>query len=327
MTSTYQPRTRLFRPGPEDIGKRLDVAVAGWLGESRTRAAERIDQGRVLVGGHAVKRSHRLGGDERVVVLPPPPEPTGAAGIPPPPVRYEDEHVLVVAKPAGMVVHPGVGHTAGTMIQTLAEAGYPLASAGGRKRPGVVHRLDKDTSGLLAVAKSDVAHAELVRQLKARTVTRGYLALVEGRLPAAHGRVEAPIGRDPRDRKRLAAVADGKPAVTHWEVGAEGVADRHGTVTLVRCRLETGRTHQVRIHLAYSGHPVVGDRTYGARCEIADALGVVRPFLHAWRLAFTHPVTGERIALTEPPPADLTAACHRAGIADPAGLSRDGGAR
>jgi 23S rRNA pseudouridine1911/1915/1917 synthase len=308
---------RSFTAGPELDDERIDVALAAWLDESRSQAAARIDRGEVLIAGEPVKRSHRLSAGEVVVVQPPPEQPRGAAGTPPPPVRYEDEHVLVVAKPAGLVVHPGVGHPAGTLVQALAAAGYDLAPAGGEERPGIVHRLDRETSGLLVVAKTDAAHAGLVDALRRRDVTREYVALVEGTMPARTGRVEVPIGRDPRDRKRFAAVPDGKPAVTRWEVrdqatlrlGAEPVA-----VALLTCVLETGRTHQIRVHLSFAGHPGVADRTYGARRDLAATLGVERPFLHARRLGFVHPVSGEELSFVEPLPPDLEEAGRKAGV-------------
>lgn len=303
-----------FQAGPDDEGERLDVALSGWLAESRNQASNRIERGEVRVDGQVASKSHRLTPGEAVEVAPPPAPPTGADGVAPPPVRYEDEHLLIVAKPAGMVVHPGVGNPAGTMVQALVAAGYDLAAVAGDRRPGIVHRLDKDTSGLLVVARSDEAYRGLVRALKARNVDRTYLALAEGELPGATGRIEVPIGRDPSDRKRFAAVPDGKRAVTHWEILGNGRVDTgpdEVPVSRVRCRLETGRTHQIRVHLSYAGHPVVGDRTYGARRDVARALGVDRPALHAAELAFDHPITGERVALEEPLPDDLGRAFGR----------------
>ncbi len=315
--------TRRFAAGTDDVGERLDVALARWLGESRSRAAKRIDAGEVRVDGAPAKRSLELTGGERVEVSPPPPEPTGAAGVESPPIRFEDDDLLVVAKPPGLVVHPAPGHPAGTLVQALAEAGYALAAAGGDHRPGIVHRLDRDTSGLMAVAKTDAAYHGLVDALRRREVERGYRGLVEGEMPADRGRVDAPIGRDPRDRVRFAAVEGGKPARTRWEVaGVGGVTVAGGPqgherlpVSLVTCELETGRTHQIRVHLSFAGHPVCADPTYGARRDVADALGLERPFLHAERLAFAHPVSGVPVELTEPLPEDLREAAVRAGVA------------
>lgn len=303
-----------FVVAPETEGDRLDVALAELLGESRNQASQRIDRGEVRIDGEVAARSDRLSVGQTIDVAPPPPEPTGADGVPAPPVRYDDDHLLVVAKPAGLVVHPGTGNPAGTMVQALAAAGHSLAPAAGEHRPGIVHRLDKGTSGLLVVAKSDDAYRGLVRALKRREVDRAYLALVEGELPATAGRVEVPIGRDPADRKRYAAVAGGKHAVTHWEVVAVGHVETDGDtvpVSQVRCRLETGRTHQIRVHLSYAGHPVVGDRAYGARRDVARTLGLERPALHAAELAFDHPITGQRVAVEEPLPPDLSRAFGR----------------
>jgi 23S rRNA pseudouridine1911/1915/1917 synthase len=224
-------------------------------------------------------------------------------------VRYEDDRLLVVAKPAGLVVHPGPGHPTGTLVNALlGRPGTSLSAGGGAAdRPGIVHRLDKDTSGLLLVAKDDPTHTALARDLAAHRVERRYLALVQGRLPGGTGTVDAPVGRHPRDRKRMGVVATGgRQAVTHWRV-----LETFPAVQLVEATLETGRTHQVRVHLASLRHPLVGDRAYGADPTLATRLGVPRPFLHAWRLAFTHPATGTRIDLTEPLPPDLQAVLDR----------------
>ncbi|HJU02162.1 MAG TPA: RluA family pseudouridine synthase, partial [Actinomycetes bacterium] len=223
-------------------------------------------------------------------------------------VRYEDDRLLVVAKPAGLVVHPGPGHATGTLVNALlGRPGTSLSAGGGAAdRPGIVHRLDKDTSGLLLVAKDDPTHTALARDLAAHRVERRYLALVQGRLPAATGTVDAPVARHPRDRKRMAVVDGGRPAVTHWKV-----LETFPAVQLVEATLETGRTHQVRVHLASLRHPLAGDRTYGADPTLATRLGLDRPFLHAWRLAFTHPADGRRVELTEPLPADLQGVLDR----------------
>ena len=223
-------------------------------------------------------------------------------------VRYEDDHLLVVAKPAGLVVHPGPGHATGTLVNALlGRPGTSLSAGGGAAdRPGIVHRLDKDTSGLLLVAKDDPTHLALARDLAAHRVERRYLALVQGRLPGDAGTVDAPIARHPRDRKRMAVVDGGRPAVTHWKV-----LETLPAVQLLEASLETGRTHQVRVHLASLRHPLAGDRTYGADPTLAARLGLTRPFLHAWRLAFTHPADGHRVELTEPLPDDLQAVVDR----------------
>jgi 23S rRNA pseudouridine1911/1915/1917 synthase len=286
-------------------GQRLDLVVAELAGASRAATARWIEAGRVLVDGRARPKSHRLEGGERLRW-----EPLEAQAPPelvperlPLEVRFEDEHLLVVAKPAGLVVHPAAGHPSGTLVNALLGRDDPrLSSAGGTVRPGIVHRLDKDTSGLLLVAKHDRAHAALARDLAARRIQRRYLALVQGHLDP-EGTVDAPIGRHPRDRKRMAVVPGGRRAVSHWRV-----LERLTGLDLLEVRLETGRTHQIRVHLSSLGHPVAGDRTYGADPRLAARLGLERPFLHAWRLEFDHPVTRERIELEEPLPPDLEAA-------------------
>jgi 23S rRNA pseudouridine1911/1915/1917 synthase len=302
-------------------GVRLDVALATALGISRSRAAARIAAGDVTVDASVVNKQHRLRVGQRVVVSAPAPAPAGAPAPPVPPVRFEDEHLLVVAKPAGMVVHPGAGTPDGTLVDALLGTGRPLAPAGGDGRPGVVHRLDRDTSGLLMVARTDEAHAGLVDALRERRVTRHYLALVAGIPRAARGRVEGPIGRDPADRLRFAVVAEGKPAVTRYRTLATGAAPdlvaHRAEVALLACRLESGRTHQIRVHLTTLGHGVVGDPTYGRRTELARSLGLTRPFLHAAALAFDHPVTGQRIDLVEPLPEALAASLELCGIEAP----------
>jgi 23S rRNA pseudouridine1911/1915/1917 synthase len=262
------------------------------------------------VDGRPRPKAYRLRGGERLAWAPPEEPPAGGpvAEDRPLEVRYEDDRLLVVAKPAGLVVHPGPGHLTGTLVNALlGRAGTSLSAGGGAAdRPGIVHRLDKDTSGLLLVAKDDATHLALTRDLAAHRVERRYLALVQGRLPAATGTVDAPVGRHPRDRKRMAVVDGGRRAVTHWRV-----LETFPAVELVEATLETGRTHQVRVHLASLRHPLVGDRTYGADPTLAARLGVGRPFLHAWRLAFTHPATGQRVELTEPLPDDLQGVLDR----------------
>lgn len=310
-----------FRVDDEQAGQRLDVVLADVLGTSRNQVVSRLTAGEITVNGQLVGKQHRLRVGETVEV--------GAAAVPAsspapplPPVRYRDEHLVVLAKPPGLVVHPGAGHRDDTLVQALEAAGIPLAPAGGPERPGIVHRLDRDTSGLLIVACTDTAHERLVAALAAREIERRYLAVVIGEPTNARGRIEAPIGRDPASRTRYGVVADGKPAVTRYAtqgVGRVG-GELRAAVSLVACTLETGRTHQIRVHLAAIGHPVVGDVTYGSRPAVAAALGAGRPLLHAASLRFTHPVTGQRITLDEPPPDDLVAACAQVGITMPAVL-------
>jgi 23S rRNA pseudouridine1911/1915/1917 synthase len=293
----------------DSAGRRLDEVLAGLAGVSRAVVARWVEDGRVLVDGRSRPKSHRLHGGEALAWDPPPAAPAG----PPTPeagldlmVRYEDDQLLVVAKPAGLVVHPAPGHPAGTLVNALLGRAGSLSTAGGADRPGIVHRLDRDTSGLLVVAKDDATHLALVRELAAHRIERGYLALAQGHLAAEAGTVDAPIGRHPRDRKRMAVVAGGRRAVTHWRV-----RERLPAADLVEVSLETGRTHQIRVHLAHLRHPVAGDLTYGADPRLAARLGLDRPFLHAWRLALDHPADGRRIELVEPLPDDLEAALER----------------
>jgi 23S rRNA pseudouridine1911/1915/1917 synthase len=294
-------------PDPGQVaGRRLDEVVAELAGTSRAQAARWASDGLVEVDGRPRPKSYRLRGGERLAWAPPPAPPDGdpVAEDRPLTVRHEDDHLLVVAKPPGLVVHPGPGHPTGTLVNALlGRPGTSLSTGGGDAgRPGIVHRLDKDTSGLLLVAKDDATHQALARDLAAHRVERRYLALVQGRLPAETGTVDAPVGRHPRDRKRMAVVPGGRPAVTHWRV-----LETFPAVQLTEATLETGRTHQVRVHLASLRHPLAGDRTYGADPTLATRLGLTRPFLHAWRLAFAHPATGARVDLTDPLPPDLQA--------------------
>ena len=279
--------------GPEEAGDRLDVFLASRVG-SRAAAQRLIDAGLVEVDGAVRPKRHVLSGGERVHVedAPDREEPDRAPATFE--IVYEDDDVLVVDKPAGVVVHPGRGHSGGTLAQARADR-----NVGGDDpaRPGVVHRLDRDTSGLLVLTRSEPAHAALKRAMKERRVTREYLALVEGRPPARTGTIEAPIGRDRRVRTRMSTdTEDPRDAVTHFEI-AETLED----LTLLRVRLQTGRTHQIRAHLKAIGHPVAGDPEYGR----AGLLGLRRQFLHAHRLAFEHPVTGEPLEFTSELPKDL----------------------
>jgi len=210
-------------------------------------------------------------------------------------VVYEDPDLVVVNKAAGMVVHPAPGHHSGTLVHALLGLGGRWSSAGGETRPGIVHRLDKGTSGLIVVARTDAVHRELAAQLSDRTLSRTYLAIVRGRLKADAGVLEGPIGRHPRERKRMAVIAGGRHARTRYQV-----VERRRTHTLLRCDLDTGRTHQIRVHLAELGHPIAGDAEYGGREAGAD-----RPMLHAWRLRLRHPRTGAEMSFEAPPPPDF----------------------
>jgi 23S rRNA pseudouridine1911/1915/1917 synthase len=292
--------TLRFRASEAD---RLDRAVAARPEVGSRGLAERlIGAGAVVVDGEARAKSFRLeGGEDVQVELPDEP----GALVPEEMdlrVAWEDEHLVVVDKPAGVVVHPARAHRQGTLVQALAGK-----VAGGEfpDRPGIVHRLDRDTSGLLVVARSDAVHAKLKAALARRDIVREYLALVEGRPPARRGTIDAPLGRDRRVRTRVSTDTDEpRAAVTHFEVERALPHD-----TLLRVRLETGRTHQIRAHLLAIGHPVAGDPEYGT----PGRHGLRRQFLHAARLAFAHPVTGEAVDVSSPLPADLAAALERAG--------------
>jgi 23S rRNA pseudouridine1911/1915/1917 synthase len=288
----------------EHAGERLDVFLARSTG-SRAAAQRLIEGGAVLVDGRPRPKRHAVAAGERVEVseLPDAPEadvPDAAYEI-----AWEDEHLLVIDKPAGVVVHPGAGHRAGTLVQALAGR---VAGGDDPERPGVVHRLDRDTSGLLLLARSDEIHAGLQAALRAREIERAYLALVDGRPGARRGTIDAPLGRDRRLRTRMSTDTDDpRDAVTHFEV--ERNLPRS---TLLRVRLQTGRTHQIRAHLKAIGHPVLGDPEYGV-----PGYDLARQFLHAAGLAFTHPVTGERIEVASELPDDLAAALRRAAETGP----------
>lgn len=284
----------------EEEGRRADQVLAERLDESRSAVQRRLDAGDVTVDGRPVGKSHRLRAGERVHVRPaaepeaqPEPEAVG--------VRWQDDHLAVVAKPAGMVVHPGAG-TRGeaTLVDALRALGMPLAEADEPDRPGIVHRLDRGTSGLLAVAKTPQALEGLSAALAHHDVERAYSALVEGVPDPPRATIDAPIARSRRRRERFVVDDAGRAAVTHYDV-----EESFGDCARIRATLETGRTHQVRVHLSAVGHPVVGDRTYGASRPLAERLDLDRPALHAGWLAFEHPVTGERVAVAEPLPTDL----------------------
>jgi 23S rRNA pseudouridine1911/1915/1917 synthase len=294
-------------------GERVDRAVALLTGLPRSEVAALVDAGAVHVGGRVVtSRSRKVSENEVLEVDVPAPAPADDGPQPDPsvdfPVVHADEHVIVVDKPAGLVVHPGSGNNTGTLVHGLLARFPDLAGVGpDRNRPGIVHRLDKGTSGLLVVARSAVAYDALVAELKERKVERLYLALVWGDVSAPAGLIDAPIGRASNDPTRMAVSSKGREARTRYEVLTRYTEP--APVTLVECKLETGRTHQIRVHLAAIGHPVVGDVRYrGGRA----ALPVPRPFLHAHRLAFDHPGNGERVTFSSPLAPDLEAV--RAGL-------------
>ena len=290
--------------GAEEAGGRLDRVVHDAVpGMSRAEAQRLVDEGRVTLDGASRARSTRVQRGQRVVIdrPAPVPEPVEVEDVALEPViRYEDEHLVVVDKPIGLVTHAAPGSTGPSLAGVLAARG--LAGGGEADRPGIVHRLDRETSGLLVVARDAETLKALQRMLRRREIEREYLALVHGRPPSLAGRIEAPIGRDPQNRTRRAVDGIGaRPAVTHFEL-VEAFPEH----TLEAVRLETGRTHQIRVHFAAIGHPVVGDPIYGP--SAGDALGLSQQALHAYRLAFDHPVTGERIEVESPLPAAFAAA-------------------
>ncbi len=313
-----------FEVGAGQAGERLDRFLGRAAGErrlalSRTRLKALIEAGQVAVDGVA---SHdpaaKLAEGAKIAVVSPPAEDSGLAGEDLPlDVVFEDEHLVVLDKPAGLVVHPAPGHASGTLVNALIRhCGASLSGVGGVKRPGIVHRLDKDTSGLIVVAKTDAAHQGLAALFadhgRTGSLVREYRAIVWGALEGRAGSVDAPLGRHPRHREKSAVVAPGRgrEAVTHWRL-----EEPLGSASLVACRLETGRTHQIRVHLAHIGHPLLGDSVYGAgfktkasqlsaQSRLAlDALG--RQALHAATLGFEHPITGEALSFTSPPPDDF----------------------
>lgn len=292
--------------GPAEDGLRLDVVVAAWLEEPRGRAQQRVADGQVLVDGEPAAKSRRLQAGERVTVAAPAARAPAAAPSPIP-IRYDDDHLAVVAKPAGLVVHSGAGTQRSlTLIDTLQSMGMPLAPSQDPDRPGIVHRLDRGTSGVLVVAKTEQARDGLVAMFAAHDVDRRYHAIVDGVPAPASATIDAPIARSGRNRTKFTVAEGGRRAVTHYDV-VEGF----GRAAVVSLRLETGRTHQVRVHLSAVGHPVAGDAVYGASPALARELGLSRPALHAARLAFDHPVTGQRVEVDEPLPDDLRAAEKR----------------
>ncbi len=293
-------------------GDRLDAYVAGNSDLSRARVQALVAEGRVTVDGHVARKSDRLEAGQEIEVRVPPPEPLDAQ-----PedialdVVFEDPSLIVVNKPPGMVTHPALGHPTGTLVNALLAHTADLSGIGGKLRPGIVHRLDRDTSGLMVVAKTDRAHHALSEALQQREIKRLYIAASWGHLSDSPFEVDAPIGRDPTDRLRMAVVDRGRHAVTRIRV-----VERWLGAELLRVALGTGRTHQIRVHLAHIGHPVVGDTLYGAGWERgmggkarqwARTLSqkVERQFLHAWRLSFAHPVSGEVMRFEQALPADL----------------------
>lgn len=275
---------------------RLDSYLTRALADiSRSRIQKLLKAGLVTVNGRPEKASYRVKDGELITVFIPEAE---SSAIEPEPIAidiiYSDEDLMVINKPAGLVVHPGAGNRSGTLVNALLFHCRDLSGIGGVERPGIVHRLDKDTSGLLVVAKNDFAHLSLAKQLKDRTLSRTYTALVHGEVKENEGRIDAPIGRDPRNRKRMAVVPTGRPAVTWYFV-----RERFDGFTLLTVRLGTGRTHQVRVHLSFVGYPIVGDPVYGPRKTAFDLKGQL---LHASSISFQHPRTGEWVTFEAPLP-------------------------
>ncbi len=293
--------TRELTAATEHAGVRLDAFLSADGALTRSQAARLIAEGRIRVNGKPAAKSARLSGGETVTVDVPQLRETA---LPPQDIPldvvYEDDDVIVVNKPTGLVVHPAPGHPDGTLVNALLHhCGDSLSGIGGEKRPGIVHRIDRDTSGLIIAAKNDAAHLALSAQLKDHSLSRTYECLVTGNMKQDSGTVDAPIGRSSADRKKMAVVPTGRRAVTHWEVVA-----RYPGVTHLRCRLETGRTHQIRVHMAYIGHPILGDTVYGAKKPVP---GLTGQCLHATGLRFVHPRTGEPVELHCPLPPEFTA--------------------
>ena len=293
--------TRELTAATEHAGVRLDAFLSADGALTRSQAARLIAEGRVRVNGKPAAKSARLSGGETVTVDVPQLRETALSPQDIPlDVVYEDDDVIVVNKPTGLVVHPAPGHPDGTLVNALLHhCGDSLSGIGGEKRPGIVHRIDRDTSGLIIAAKNDAAHLALSAQLKDHSLSRTYECLVTGNMKQDSGTVDAPIGRSSADRKKMAVIPTGRRAVTHWEVVA-----RYPGVTHLRCRLETGRTHQIRVHMAYIGHPILGDTVYGAKKPVP---GLTGQCLHATGLRFVHPRTGEPVELHCPLPPEFTA--------------------
>ncbi len=304
MSSMAGTDGRRSLPVPDGLeGERLDAAISRLFGLSRTRAAELIAEGEVLLDGAPASKSDRVrGGAWLEVTLPPPPttpmpvaEPVPGMGI-----LYEDDDIIVVDKPIGVAAHPTVGWTGPTVLGGLLGAGHRVSTSGAAERQGIVHRLDANTSGAMVVAKSEVAYSRLKRAFKERTVDKRYHALVQGHPDPLRGTVDAPIDRHPSGNGRFAVVAGGRDSVTHYDT-----IEAFRAASLLDIRLETGRTHQIRVHMSALRHPCVGDLLYGADPTLAARLGLTRQWLHAVRLSFDHPTRGDRVAFTSPYPADL----------------------
>jgi 23S rRNA pseudouridine1911/1915/1917 synthase len=289
---------------PDGPGGRVDRYVADATGLSRSYVQKLISDGRLTAAGEALRANTIVGAGTELLLDVPEPAPLDLTPAPDIPLRivYEDRDLLIVDKPAGLVVHPSAGHASDTLVNALLAhgPGDQWGGIAGVQRPGIVHRLDRDTSGLLMVARNDAAQASIMAQLKARRVKKTYQALVQGSVAAAVGRIEAPIGRDPKHRTRMAVVPDGRPSVTGYRV-----RERFADWTLLELDLVTGRTHQIRVHLDAIGHPIAGDPVYGTGTSRRGPDGLDRLFLHAWRLELTAPSDGHLIRATAPLPVEL----------------------
>ena len=307
MTAPAQRRV----PVPDGLdGERLDAAIARMFGLSRSRAAELIAEGAVLVDGHQAGKSDRVPAGEWLdVTLPAPP---GAPQAPAPlsvpglVIVHEDADIMVVDKPAGVAAHPTPGWTGPTVLQGLFAAGRQIATSGAAERQGIVHRLDANTTGLMVVAKSERAYSVLKQAFRDREVDKTYHSLVQGHPDPLRGTIDAPLGRHPSGDGRFAVIADGRPAVTHYDT-----LEAFRAASLIEIKLETGRTHQIRVHMAAVRHPCLGDRLYGADPVLAARLGIERQWLHARRLAFAHPDDGRRVEFSSDYPADLVASLEK----------------
>ncbi|MCF2530373.1 RluA family pseudouridine synthase [Yinghuangia soli] len=310
MTSSTGSSEIRTLPVPDGLeGERLDAALARMFGFSRTRAAELAAAGKVLLDGKPAGKSDRVhGGAWLEVEMPQAPAPVQIVAEPVPGMNvvHDDEHIVVVDKPLGVAAHPSPGWTGTTVVGGLAAAGYRISTSGASERQGVVHRLDAGTSGLMVVAKSELAYSLLKQQFRDRTVDKRYHALVQGHLDPLSGTVDAPIDRHPKHDWKWAVVASGKPSVTHYDT-----VEAFRAASLLSIKLETGRTHQIRVHMSSLRHPCVGDMMYGADPTLAKRLGVERQWLHAVHLGFEHPGSGEWVQFDSPYPEDLARALDR----------------
>lgn len=295
---------------PEGLdNERIDSVLARVLGLSRSVIVKLLDSNEVSLGHRTLGKSDKVQSGQVITVLLP--EPPSGVAIPPTPlddleIIYQDTDLVIVNKPVGCAAHPSPGWTGPTVVGALVAAGIPLTSSGPAERQGIVQRLDVGTSGLMMVAKTDAAYLKLKDMFRNREIKKIYHALAQGHLEPAVGTIDAPIDRHPKDDYKMAVVVDGKPSITHYEV-----IEYHRSVSLLKVELETGRTHQIRVHMAAIRHPLVGDLTYGADPNLAEEIGVTRPWLHAQALEFTHPISGIQISVSAPYPRDLTDSLSR----------------